>query len=317
MLNVVLLLTGFVGLVVGGEGLVRGAVGLARRFGIPPLVIGLTIVSMGTSAPELVVSVIAGIQGQDNIAVANIVGSNIFNILIVLGLPAIIKPLYTSRQLLRREVPILVGVSVIAVIMAMTGLTISRLESAVLAIGMAIFLAFNYWSCQQEPDSAAQVSEDIPTTLQPLPISALYLLGGLALLVVGGRLSVMAAVAIASSLGVSDTVIGLTVVAIGTSLPELVTSVVATMRGEADIAVGNALGSNIFNLLGILGIAGLVHPLSVDPSLTTYDLPCMIAASLILIPLVITKKRISRLEGGLLVLLYVLYTAVLLVKTQA
>ncbi len=316
-LNVVLLLVGFAGLVLGGEGLVRGAVGLAKRLGIPPLIIGLTVVSLGTSAPELVVSVIAGVQGQSNIAIANVVGSNIFNILIVLGVPAIIRPLQTSGQLLRREVPILIGVSLLTVAMAMNGLQIGRLEAAVLVLGLAGFLALSYRVSQQEPDEILEEAEAFSTKTQPIGVSLGLLAVGITLLIAGGRLSVVAAVAIASSLGISDTVIGLTVIAIGTSLPELVTSVVATYRGQADIAVGNALGSNIFNLLGILGLAGLIRPLNVDPSLISYDFPCMIAAAVILIPLIITKRRITRLEGSLLVLLYVLYTAGLLVRTQA
>ncbi len=314
--NAVLLILGFAGLVFGGESLVRGAVGLAQRLGVPPLVIGLTVVSIGTSTPELVVSVLASIEGNANIAIANVVGSNIFNILVVLGIPAIIRPLQISGQLLRREVPILIGVSLLSMVMAIHNLQIGRLEAAVLILGFAGFLILSYRVSQQEPGAVLEEtgSFDAPT---PIIKSLGLLVLGIALLIIGGRLCVTAAVAIASSLGVSDTVIGLTIIAIGTSLPELVTSVVATYRGQADIAVGNALGSNIFNLLGILGLAGLIRPLDVDPSLISYDFPCMIAAALVLIPLIITKRRITRLEGVLLALLYVLYTAVLLVRTQA
>lgn len=314
MLVIILgLLAGFAGLIIGAEGLVRGALAIAKRLRVPPVIVGLTIVAMGTSTPELVVSVLASIQGQDNISIANIVGSNIFNILFVLGLPALILPLQFSGNLFHRDIKILIAISLATAIFAFTGLTRSRPEAAVLMLGMLAYLWLNYRDSRNH--NSSDTSEQPLIAPEPWLKSLVFLIGGIGLLVVGGQMAVNSAVAIATRLGISDTVIGLTIVAIGTSLPELVTSLVAAIRKETGIAVGNVVGSNIFNLLGILGIAGLIRPLQVDPSMLNYDIPSMIASAILLVPIIILRKKITRVDGVILLVLYGIYTLGLLIRS--
>ncbi|MGK7912744.1 MAG: calcium/sodium antiporter [Synechococcus sp.] len=313
-MGLIWLALGFTLLVLGGEGVVRGAASLARKLAIPPLIIGLTVVAFGTSSPELGVSVVAGLQGNDEIAIANVVGSNIFNVLMAIGIPAAIAPIRTSMTLLSRELPILFSVTAVATALAIVGHQLNRPEAAVLLIGLFAFITYSYWAARSEPERIHdEYDEGIGKEAATLTSFA-YLALGVALLIGGSQLVVRGATQIASGLGISQTIIGLTIVAMGTSLPELMTSTMAAVKGEGDLAIGNALGSNIFNLLGILGVAGLVHPLQVARELAWFDLPWMVMATLLLFPLVITNKKISRTEGLIMVALYAIYTTWLVVR---
>ncbi len=320
------LIVGLVLLVVGGELLVRGASALALIAKISPLVIGLTVVAFGTSAPELAVSIQAGMSGNSSIAVGNVVGSNIFNVLFILGVSALIAPLVVSVQLVRREVPLMIGVSLLVVLLALDG-TLGLLDGLLLTVGIVSYTAWSVISSRRETAAAkaeyAQEFGGLPAGpamgLRPIALNLGLLLAGLAVLIVGARLLVDSAVSMASALGVSDVIIGLTIVAAGTSLPEVVTSVIATIRKERDIAIGNVVGSNIFNILGILGISALVTPggLSVAPSMINFDLPVMIAVALACLPIFFTGMTIARWEGLLFLGYYVAYTTYLvLAATQ-
>lgn len=306
-IDIVWMLLGLAALVGGGEGLVRGASTLAQRLGIPSLVIGLTVVAFGTSAPELGVSVLAAIEGNADIAVSNVIGSNIFNTLMVLGIPALIRPLFLSLSVLKREVPMLVLTSVLVILMAFYGSQIGRGEAIVLCLGLMAFLGYSCWSSQvsEEGKSLQDEVDEIPSL--SMRMACVWVVVGLVLLVVGARWVVGGAAGVAATLGVSQTVIGLTIVAVGTSLPELMASTVAAYKGEGDLAIGNVIGSNLFNLLGILGISGLIVPLQIDPQLLRFDFPWMVLSGLLLLPLGLTQKRISRLEGGILMILYAIY----------
>src|SRR6056297_306468 len=303
------LVAGLLLLIFGADLLVRGAAQLAGRLRIPALVIGLTVVAFGTSAPELAVSVKSAWSGQAELAIANVVGSNTFNILFILGLAALVSPLVVSHQLIRRDVPIMIAVSVVAVVMAMNG-SIGRWESAVLLAGLLVYTG---WLFYQARNSGAEVVDDDVGKLLRKPGTVwqnlALVIGGLALLVLGARWLVNAAVSIASSLGVSEAVIGLTIVAAGTSLPEVMTSVIATFKGQRDIAIGNVVGSNIFNILSVLGLSGLISPLPLlaGAQLVQLDLPIMLGVAALCLPLFFTGAILSRLEGVLFLVLYFAY----------
>jgi len=313
------LVAGLVLLVAGAEGLVRGASRIALAAGISPLVVGLTVVAYGTSTPELVVSGYAAVGGQPDIAVANVVGSNVFNVLFILGLCAVITPLTIHRQVWRREVPIMIGASFLLAFFAYDG-RVGRLEAAVLLAGIVAYTVLSIRASRREGAAAqaeAAHGEGLDTTRRGgWLVSILLVAGGLVALVFGARWFVDAAVSIARSLGVSEVVIGLTIVAAGTSLPEVATSIVATFRGERDIAVGNVVGSNIYNALGIVGVAGMLAPggLPVHPSMIAFDVPVMLAVAVATLPLFFTERRLSRWEGAVFLGYYGAYTAYLVLK---
>lgn len=315
LMTIGMLAGGLVLLVAGGELLVRGAAALAALAGIAPLVIGLTVVAFGTSAPELAVSLQAGLSGNPDIAVGNVVGSNIFNVLFILGACALIAPLLVSGQVVRREVPIMVGVSLLLGLLVLDG-RIGFFDGLLLTAGIIGYVTWSVVDSRRAVASdAAAVAENGSAPQSPgnLALQLAYIAGGLALLVLGARWLVDSAVSIASNLGVSNVVIGLTIVAAGTSLPEVVTSIVATLRRERDIAIGNVIGSNIFNILGILGIAALLTPggLAVAPSVITFDLPVMLAVAVACLPIFFTGKSIARWEGLLFLAYYAVYSAYL------
>ncbi len=320
--DLVYLALGMALLIAGAELLVRGASRLALRFGITPLVVGLTVVAFGTSSPELAVSVQAGLAGQADIAAGNIVGSNIFNVLFILGAAALILPLAVSQQLVRLDVPLMVGVSVLFWIMALDG-RIGRFDGLLLVAGIVGYTVFAIRQGRREsPEIQAEYAQEFGAAngwLGRLPVQLALIAGGLALLVLGATWLVDSAVAIARVLGVSEVVIGLTIVAVGTSLPEVATSIVAALRGERDIAVGNVIGSNLFNLLGIGGIAALVTPggLEIAPALVRFDLLVMIAVAFACLPIFATGHLIARWEGALFVAYYAAYvTFLILAATQ-
>jgi cation:H+ antiporter len=299
---------------------VRGASRLAIAAGISPLVVGLTVVAYGTSTPELVVSTLASLRGQNDIAVANVVGSNIFNVLFILGVCALVAPLVIHRQVWRREVPIMIGASLLLVLLGADG-RIGVLEAGVLLAGMIAYTVLSIRASRRE--TAAAQAEAAHATGLDRParggwgLSILLVLAGLAALVLGARWFVDGSVAVARSLGVSDVVIGLTIVAAGTSMPEVATSVIATIRGERDIAVGNVVGSNVYNILAILGVSGLVAQgdLAVHPSMITFDLPVMTAVAVATLPLFFTERKLARWEGALFLGYYVAYTAYLVLRS--
>ncbi len=304
-----LLVLGLVLLVFGADLLVKGAARLAGNFGVPALVIGLTVVAFGTSAPELAVSVKAAYSGQAELAIANVVGSNIFNVLFILGLSAVISPLLISHQLIRQDVPLMVGVSVVAAVMAFDG-NINRIEALILVVGLVSYTAFLFYQGRKKGmDTSDEEVEAMLKVKVPVWQNVLLVVGGLILLVLGARWLVQSAIEIATMLGVNEAVIGLTIVAAGTSLPEVVTSVVATMRGERDIAVGNVVGSNVFNILCVLGLSGLVSPIPLlaGEQLVQLDIPVMLGVALLCVPLFFTGAILDRIEGALFLMLYVAY----------
>jgi cation:H+ antiporter len=319
----VYLIAGLVLLVAGAEVLVRGAARLAAQFGIPPLIIGLTVVAFGTSAPETAVSVQAALSGSGDIAIGNVVGSNIANILLILGLSALVAPLIVSRQLIRLDVPLMIGASLVTWALAMDG-SLGRLDGALLfaaVIAYTLFLIVGSRREKKAADSGDEFADEFGLHEPPKPyawaINLGLLVAGLVLLVGGSNLLVEAAVTLAKALGLSELVIGLTIIAVGTSLPELATSMIAAFKGERDIAVGNVVGSNLFNLLCVLGLASLVSPLPINVSANalSFDFPVMIAVAVACLPIFFAGYRINRWEGALFVAYYAIYTVWLIMHS--
>jgi cation:H+ antiporter len=296
-------------LTAGADGLVRGAGSLALKLGLTPLVVGLTVVAFGTSAPELVVSLKASAAGQGDIAAGNVIGSNVFNIGAILGLAALLSPLRVQLQLLRFDTPLLLAVS-----LGLAGLLadgrIVRWEGALLSAGLVAYVAANV--CMARRQGVGPVAEEfaggVPRRTRGLAIDLVLVAGGLGLLVLGSRVLVEHAVALARDLGVAEAVIGLTIVAAGTSMPELATSLVAAAKGESDIAIGNIIGSNLFNILGILGACGLFLPIAA-PGIRALDLWFMVGITAALVPMLVTGRRVGRREGCLLLAGFAAYLA--------
>ncbi|HSJ25545.1 MAG TPA: calcium/sodium antiporter [Longimicrobiales bacterium] len=306
----ILLPAGLVLLVTGAELLVRGASRLAAALGIPQLVIGLTVVAYGTSAPEFAVSVRSALAGQADLALGNVVGSNIFNVLVILGISALATPLVVSRRVVRLDVPIMVAASLLLLLLAMDG-GIGRGEGTLLLAGIAGYTLFLLrWQGNDETDTAGPAERPVPARTPAVLRQGTIAAVGLVLLVIGSRWLVAGATAIADAWGISDLVIGLTVVAAGTSLPELATSVVATIRGQRDIAVGNVVGSNIFNILAVLGASALVAPaaLRVAPAALAFDVPVMIGVAVACMPILFRTHRIGRWQGALFLGWFAAYT---------
>ncbi|MDW8323631.1 MAG: calcium/sodium antiporter [Burkholderiales bacterium] len=312
-----LFVLGLAALILGAELLVRGASRLALTLGISPLVVGLTVVAFGTSSPELAISVHSAWIGQVDIALGNVVGSNIFNVLVILGLSALITPLVVHQQLIRREVPLMIAVSLLLWGMAADG-EVSRWEGVLLALGLAAYIVYAIRASRRESaEIQAEYAEAMPGDGQAWDrhwsVQMGLIVAGLALLVLGSQWLVDSAVTIARALGVSELIIGLTLIAAGTSLPEVATSILAAIRGERDIAVGNVVGSNLFNILGVLGLSAAVAPssLSVAPGLLAFDLPVMVAVAVACLPIFFTGNLIARWEGALFFAYYVAYTVYL------
>lgn len=308
---------GLIALILGAELLVRGASKLALSFGISPLVVGLTVVAFGTSSPELAVSVQSAWSGRVDIAMGNVVGSNIFNVLFILGVSALIAPLVVHRQLIRQEVPMMIAVSLLLWALVADG-GLGRLDGLIL---VALLLGYNFVLIRQSRrETAALNAENSETTPDEQAwdghwgVQVALVLGGLVLLVFGSNWLVDAAVTLARRLGMSELVVGLTIVAVGTSLPEVATSVMAAARGQRDIAVGNVIGSNLFNVLAVLGVSASIAPgdLLVAPSLLAFDLPVMVAVAVACLPIFFTGHLIARWEGALFLAYYAAYTSYLI-----
>ena len=323
-MNVLLFIAGLVALVVGASALVRGASKLALSFGISPLVVGLTIVAFGTSAPEVAVSAGAVLGGQTDIAVGNVVGSNIFNVLFILGISALITPLVVDVQLIRQEVPIMVGASLLLLALGLDG-RIGPMDAALL---LGLLVAYTVFLVVQSRRQTQAAADEYAAEVKPaeagawdsrMPAQIGLIIGGLAFLVVGSDWLVTAAVAFAKSLGVSDLVIGLTIVAAGTSMPEVATSITAALKGERDIAVGNVVGSNTFNILGCLGVSGLLaggDGLGMASSVMAFDIWVMLAVALACLPVFLSGREIARWEGAVFVAYYIAYVAYLILAAQ-
>lgn len=315
-----LVAAGLIFLVVGGEFLVRGASQLAGALGIAPIVIGLTVVAFGTSTPELAVSLDAAFSGNADIAIANVVGSNIFNVLFILGVSALISPLVIHSQMIKREVPIMIGVSFLIYIFALNGV-IGRIEGLVLFAGIITYTSWLVIEARKnknenqelKTESEKEYSEK-PSGAKGILASIGFVVVGLGVVMSGADWLVDGAVQMAKSLGVSDTVIGLTIVAAGTSLPEVVASIMATIKGERDIAVGNVVGSNIYNILAIVGLSSAIVPggLNVNEAMLRLDFPVMLAVAAICYPFFRTGSQLSRKEGAFFLGSYIAYTIIMI-----
>ena len=336
MTTTLLFVAGAAALIAGAELLVRGAARLATAAGLAPLVVGLTVVAFGTSAPELAVTAGAAWSGQGAVAVGNVIGSNIFNVLFILGVSALIAPLVVSHELVRLDVPIMIGASAAALLLALDG-DLGRLDGALLFAAMLGYTGYllirGRRTTPREDDGSAQGGEGSSATRDPEDAvqepttdaggvrwlrNAGFVLAGLVLLVLGARWLVGAAVDTARALGMSELVVGLTIVAAGTSLPEVATSILASVRGQRDIAVGNVVGSNVFNLLAVLGVGGLVAPdgLPISTGALTFDFPVMIAVAVATLPVFFTGYLIARWEGFVFLGYYVAYTLFLVLHAS-
>jgi len=311
---------GLVVLVIGADVMVRGASRLAVSFGVSPLVVGLTVVAFGTSAPEMAVSVGSALSGSPDLAIGNVVGSNIANILLILGISALITPLLVDEQIIRQEIPIMIGASALLVVVALDG-HIGLVESIAL---FALVIAYTVFLVVQSRRASKNVQDEFETEIPTSTwdshwaVQVALIAVGLVMLVVGADWLVESAVAFARAFGVSDLVIGLTVVAIGTSMPEIATSIVAAARGQRDIAVGNVVGSNVFNILAVLGLTGIVSGagLPVSEAARNFDLWVMLAVAFACLPIMITGREIARWEGGVFLGYYAVYTAWLVLQAQ-
>lgn len=318
--TILFFLAGLVTLVIGAEALVRGASRLAAAFGVSPLVIGLTIVAIGTASPEIAVSIQAAAAGQSDLTLGNVMGSNIFNILLILGVTALVKPIIIAEQLIRKDAPIMLGISLLTFAFALDG-KLGKMDGLILLIGLVIYTVFVLRQSRQESKAvqkeyAQEFAPKEPRNVQNTIFNIISIVAGLGLLVLGSNWLVESATQIAKSLGVSELVIGLTIVAAGTSLPEVATSVIAAIKGESDIAVGNAVGSNIYNLLGVLGVGTVIAPGGISVALRAlqFDLPVMLFVALVTLPIFYIDNRISRLEGGLLLSYYITYMAYVVLR---
>ncbi len=309
------IIAGLILLVIGGEGVIRGAVGIARRFGMSELLIGLTLVGFGTSTPELITSVNAALAGSPGIAIGNVVGSNVSNILLILALVVMVRALPVNPAAIRRDGLLVIAVSILLTALALAFGELNRIVGAILVAGLIGYLAFAYLM-ERKGGASAEMHKDESHTHDPAPqalwLSALFAFGGLAILVFGADMLVEGAITTARLVGLSETVIGLTIVAVGTSLPELVASLTAALRGKSDVALGNILGSNLYNILGILGITALIQPIDIPPDMGMVDWGLMIGSAILLLILATTGKRLSRWEGALLFAGYVAYVVYLL-----
>lgn len=327
-MNILLLIGGLILILLGANGLTDGAASVAKRFRIPPIVIGLTIVAFGTSAPELTVSVSSALKGSADIAIGNVVGSNIFNTLMIVGCTALFAPIIITRNTLRKEIPLCILSSIVLLICAndvfldkASENILNRVDGLLLLCFFVIFMGYTF-AIASKPATMEQQAEhpviEEETEIKSLPWwkSILYIIGGLAALIYGGQLFVDGATGIARNLGVSESIIGLTLVAGGTSLPELATSIVAALKKNPEIAIGNVIGSNLFNIFFVLGCSASITPLHLS-GITNFDLFTLVGSGILLwlFGLFFAKRTITRIEGGIMILCYVAYTVVLIYNT--
>ena len=315
--NLTLVVVGLIGLYFGAEWLVKGSVDISLVLGISPLIIGLTVVAFGTSAPEMFAGIAFNHAGQQDAAIGNVVGSNICNIALMLGIAAVIRPLGVHGQLFKRDLPILVVASITFIYM-LSDQNISRMEGGILFAGIIFYLILSFWSKGHDPVALAEVKEEVEETahhVKPGPkllvIAAIFVVFGIAVLSVSAKFLTIGAPPVARHFGVSEAMIGLTLIAIGTSLPEIATSVVASLRNQGDIITGNAIGSCIFNILAVVGLVALIKPIADIEGIETTDLAVMFGLLALSIPFLLTRKQLGRIEGIILLVLYVGYCALL------
>lgn len=329
-MNILFLIGGLILILLGANGLTDGSASVAKRFRIPPIVIGLTIVAFGTSAPELTVSVSSALKGSADIAIGNVVGSNIFNTLMIVGCTALFAPIVITRNTLRKEIPLCILSSVVLLVCAndvfldkASENILNRVDGLLLLCFFAIFMGYTFAIARtpstpatSDAQQPAHPAEEDEIKLLPWWKSTLYIIGGLAALIYGGQLFVNGATGIARNLGVSESIIGLTLVAAGTSLPELATSIVAALKKNPEIAIGNVIGSNLFNIFFVLGCSASITPLRLS-GITNFDLLTLVGSGILLwfFGLFFAKRTITRIEGSIMVLCYVAYTVVLIYNT--
>jgi cation:H+ antiporter len=303
---------GLILLALGAEGLVRGSASVALRLGIAPLVVGLTIIAFGTGSPELVVSISAALEGNSPIALGNVVGSNISNIALILGAAAIVSPMTVRAEVIKREVPVMIAVTAFLWLLIYDG-GLSRIDGAILTLGSIAytFLTYRLSQKKEKKEVEKEFEEALEPFKKPLWLDIVFIVVGLALLVLGANVLLSGAVTIAKQFGISEVVIGLTIIAIGTSLPELATSVLAALKKESDIAFGNAIGSNVLNILAVLGLTALIQPISAV-EIRALDMGAMLGSAILLFVLLGRNFRLDRIEGALLLIGYVIYIYTLL-----
>lgn len=309
MLIFLSILGGFIILTVGAEALVRGSTAIALKLGIAPLIIGLTIVAFGTSAPELAVSVKSALAGNPGIAIGNVIGSNIANIGLILALTALIRPIKVKSQMVKRDIPLMIIATLLFWGLLLDG-ELSFVDGVILVTALVAYLVYSYKNSGDD-----DIDDELDTKPQNPVLSIVLVLAGIGMLVGGGILFVDGAVDLAKSMGISEVIIGLTIVAIGTSMPELVTSIVAALKGQSDIAIGNVVGSNLFNILAILGVTAIIHPVH-SAGLQNFDFMVMLALAVILLPFAWTGLRIGRREGAILLVGYLAYIGYLISQTS-
>ncbi len=310
LVDLTLIAAGLVLLFFGGEALIRGAVSLAKKLGLPALIISLTVVGFGTSMPELLVSLRAAYAGSPDIALGNVVGSNTANILFILGLCMLVAPITKFDLGVKRDMLIATGVALVLYALIFMS-ELGRISGIILFAGLILYIVTSYIKGRKQTVAATEEDETLSATPLSGGMTALWLLAGFALLFGGAELLVRGAVSIARDAGISEAVIGLTIVAVGTSLPELATSMVAVIRKQGDVAIGNIVGSNIFNILGILGIASIVKPIAISPNFPGFDVPIMVATTVALLIVLFTKAPLGRVVGLVFLAAYVAYTIAL------
>lgn len=310
LLSLGALLLGIVILTIGGEVMVKGASRLALGIGMTPLVVGLTVVAFGTSAPELFVSASSSLAGSPAVAVGNVIGSNILNVLLILGISAVIVPLAVQSQIVKFDLPVMAGATILLSIFALDG-QVSRMDGCILALALVGYIWYLLRMSKSNPNDPLKEEVDPAGAKTPVWLNLGLILLGLACLMGGSKLFVAGATDIARQFGLSELVIGLTVVAFGTSLPEIVTSIIAALRGQRDIAVGNIVGSNIFNILSVMGITSILNPVPFAQEAILFDIPVLIGVTMVCVPIFWAGYIITRIEGAALLLGYVSYTAYL------
>lgn len=311
ILSIILLVVGFVCLIKGADFFVDGASRLALKFKVPSLIIGMTIVAMGTSAPECAVSISASLAGNNGMAIGNVIGSNMFNLLVVCGICAVLAPLAVGKETYKKDFPFAIGVGLLLLILGGIGMQVGHLDGVIMLAIFAVFI-WNMIRTAKKNKVETDLTDEVPVAFSWVKV-LLSIGGGLVAIVLGGQLVVNSAETIASGLGLSDTLIGLTVCAIGTSLPELVTSIVAARKGEVDMALGNVIGSNIFNVLLVLGLAAAISPVAMTME-NVIDLLILTAISVMMLLMILPKKRLNRLSGGICVAVYVIYMVYICIR---
>ena len=306
-----ILLVGFVLLIKGADFFVEGSSNVAKKLRIPSIIVGLTIVAMGTSLPELAVSATASLAGNNAIAISNVVGSNMFNLIVVCGACALFAPLAISKEILKKDFPIAIGCGVLLLVMGIIGMEVCRIDGVVLCILFITYISILVRAALKA--RAATKDEEVVEKTIPVWLCIIYIVGGIAAIKFGGDFVVNGAVTIAGKLGLSENLIGLTIVAVGTSLPELVTSIVASRKNEVEMAVGNVLGSNVFNVLLILGVAGTISPMAFIME-NVIDIAILTAASLLIYVFAWTKERIDRKEGIVMLAMYASYLVYICIR---